>query len=277
MKILFGTAGIPLQCKGASSAEGIKCVRQLGLDAMELEFVHGVKMSEAAARECGEAAARERVSLSAHAPYYVNLVSEEAAKRSAGFKHVAETCKALHYAGGGRAVFHAGFFQGRDAGKVFEEMREVFSQLTEFVEKETPSVVLAPEVTGKPSAFGSLDELLRLAKEFGLKRVNPCIDFGHLHARSNGGLKAKQDFQKVFEKVKGELGERGLQALHIHFTGIAFTEKGERNHLPIASNSPSPKFFAECLREFECGGTVISESPLIEEDALALKKLFERS
>ena len=47
----FGPAGVPLQCEERSSYAAVKCINKLGLNALELQFVRGVKMSESLAKE----------------------------------------------------------------------------------------------------------------------------------------------------------------------------------------------------------------------------------
>ena len=163
----FGTAGIPIRCKSGGSLAGIKCVRELGLDAMEFEFVHGVRMSEALAKQCGQEAKRLDVSLSAHAPYFINLISENPSIRNMSKHHVMETCRVLDAAGGGRAVFHAGFYGKMQHQAAFEEMLEMLGDLHEKVKNARLSVVLAPELSGKRTQWGSLSELCDAAKQIG--------------------------------------------------------------------------------------------------------------
>jgi deoxyribonuclease-4 len=274
--MFFGTAGIPLQCPERNSLNGIKWDAEHGLRAFEFEFVQGVRVGKEAMRECGKAAEELRVSLSAHAPYFVNLISEEEHKRIASKERILQTARAVQEAGGGRIVFHPGFYGKMNGEQAMKEMREEFSSLVSLVEKEgLDEIVLAPETTGKGSAFGSLQELLDLSREFGLNKVNLCIDFGHLHARGNGELKTREKFEEKISLVKSRLGEKGLKSLHCHFTGIAFSEKGERHHLEISSKSPDFNHCALALRKFDCDGTIISESPNIESDAMEMKGVWE--
>jgi len=269
-ELLFGTAGIPLRCKGETSAEGIRCVKRLGLGAMELEFVHGVKMGGEAAEECRKAAAETGVSLSVHAPYYINLLSVERQKLGLSRHNVMESCRVLEKCGGGKVVFHPGYYGKLDKKKAFELMRAQFEWLHDACKSEgLKKTALAPETTGKHSAFGDLGELLALAKE---TRVSITIDFAHLHARLFGGLQKRADYAAILDSVEGKLGKTALKDLHCHFSGIEFTQKGERRHLPVSSNSPPFAPLAQELKARKCGGTIICESPLIEEDALALQR-----
>jgi len=267
---LFGTAGIPLRCKGTASAEGIRCVKKLGLGAMELEFVHGVKMGEDAAEDCRVASQEAGVSLSVHAPYYINLLSEDKQKLALSRHNVLASCRVLEKCGGGKVVFHPGYYMKLEKANTFALMKESFSELRDACKAEgLKKTKLAPETTGKHSAFGSLEELLLLAKE---TKIGLTIDFAHLHARLNGGLQKRADYAKVLDAVETSLGKQALKELHCHFSGIEFTEKGERRHLPVASNSPPFAPLAQELKARKCGGTIICESPLNEGDALALQR-----
>jgi len=277
MKVRFGTAGIPLSCKGGS-LEGIQCVRDMGLDAFEFEFVHGAKMGLGLAAECGKTAREAGVSLSAHGPYYVNLISEDAEKARASVERILQTARILSAAGGGRAVFHPGYYGKKGADAAYKEMKKRFREIVEKIAAEKLNAVLAPETTGGAAEFGSLQELISLSREFGTNRVNLTIDFAHVHCREGKGwVKEKKDYAKIFYEVEKRLGKQGVQNFHSHFTGVRFTEKGEKNHLAIDSDSPPFKPLAELLAEQGYAGTIISESPTIEADALAMKRIYEKS
>ncbi|MFH1257398.1 MAG: TIM barrel protein [Candidatus Micrarchaeota archaeon] len=274
MGMVFGTAGIPLRCEGGT-LEGMQCVSDLKLKAMELEFVHSVNLKEEGAKKVADTAGKLGLVLSVHAPYYINLLSEEKHKRDASRMRIAESCRIGGIASASRIVFHPAFYGKMEKGKALEEMKVQISMiLDELEERKVGDVVLAPEVMGKVSQFGTIGENFSLSAEFGIGSVNPCIDFGHLHARTNGGLKKKSDFAAILDEVGG-YGKKYLQTLHIHFEGINYTEKGERNHLPISSNSPDFSLLAEALVEKGCSGTIICESPELENDALKMKEIYE--
>ncbi len=273
--IIFGTAGLPIRSRG-TTLDGLQCVHDLKLQAMELEFVHSVNLKEEAARKVGELAGKLGLVVSAHAPYYINLLSEDKYKRDASRIRIIESCRIGGLACAKRIVFHPAFYGKMEKKQAYEEMEgQVDLILQQLNSRKIENTILAPEVMGKISQFGTIGENFSLAKEFGFEKVNPCIDFGHLHARTNGGLKKKGDFIKILEEVE-QFGKRHLQTLHIHFEGIAFTEKGERNHLPISSKSPDFQLLAEALVEKNCSGTIICESPEIENDALEMQEIYGR-
>lgn len=284
--ILFATAGIPLCAKTSGMLEGLKKVRELGLDACEWEFVRGVRYNRSHAKEVGEAAARNKVSLSCHAPYYLNLLSDELKKKAYSKHLILESARMLSDAvkagapcgpGGGRVVFHAGYYGKLDKKRAAKEMLVVMRDVVEKMKMEKLATTLGPELTGKLTQWGSFEELVELASEFSLAEVNPTIDFAHYLARGNGLLKTKEDYEKVFDALEKGLGKKVLKNLHMHFTSVFFSEKGERHHLTIDKNQPPFKPLAEALKERKCEGMIVSESPTNEADALLMKKIFEKA
>ena len=267
--IHIGTAGVPLGSPERDTNSGIRYVKKLGLDALEIEFVRNIYLDKKAAQEVGKTANESNVKLSIHAPYYINLNSDEKEKIEASKKRILESARIGLEAGVRIVVFHPGFY-GKTSTKE-ETLANIMKQMAEIretLDKEGNDIILGPETTGKVSQFGTLDELIEIAKN--IKGVLPAVDFGHMHARFNGGLKSKQDFQNVFDKFRNNF----KQPMHIHMTGIKYSQKGELEHLEIDSNEPDYRHFAEILKEGRIDATVISESPNIEADALKLKRML---
>ncbi len=276
--MIFGTAGIPLSCPERDSLAGIAFVRKLGLDAFEFEFVHSARMAKEKAVECAKAAKENNVVLSAHAPYYINLCSDEPEKVAASKVRILDTARILESAGGGRVVVHSGYYGKLEKKKAYELVKEGYLDVLDSMKKEgIRKAIVAPETTGRPSAFGNLEELYTLASEIGFERFKPTVDFAHLHARANGALKEKTDFDRIFETVESLVGKQGTRQLHCHVAGIQYSIKGEIRHLTIDSKSPDFSLLAQSLADNKCSGTIISESPNIEADALAMKKEYEKA
>jgi len=271
--MLFGTAGIPHSSKDHDSASGIARLKELGLDAMELEFVRGVHMSEKTAGEIGETAKEKGILLRVHAPYFINLNSKEKSKLDASKRRILDSARIGEKAGAKIVTFHPGFFQGQDKQEVLEKVMGEIEGLAEHVEGEGWSIRLAPETTGKPTQVGSLEETLEMCRK--VKGLLPMIDFSHLHARDNGRFKEKKDFLETIEKIPGKY----LKGLQMHASGIRFTAKGERNHLNMEEdgNTFNYKHFIEALKQKRVSGCVICESPNLEDDAFLMKKHWEKS
>ncbi len=276
--IRFGPAGIPIGTPGKrGTAEGIAYCREIGLGAMEVEFVHGVKMGEATALQAGEAARKNDVFLSCHAPYYINCCAKEELKIKGSVRHIVATAQAAFWLGATPIVIHPGFYMGRPAAECRKLVVSTLRRCLDEMEKRKISgVQIGAELTGKKSAYGSLDEIIGLAEEFGDKHVVPVVDFAHYHARE-GKLKTVEDFARVLEKVEERAGTEAAKHFHCHFSGIEAIEAGEKKHLPIASKSPPFEPLARAWEANGWEGTVICESPLLEKDALTMQAIYNRA
>ncbi|MCM1985494.1 TIM barrel protein [Methanococcoides seepicolus] len=271
-QLLFGTAGAPLSSKKKGSIEGIKRVREIGLDCMELEFVRGVRMKEETAANVRQTAEEENVALSVHAPYYINLNSAEAEKIEASIERIYQSARIGALCGASSIVFHPAYYQGQSSEKVMEKVTVLLEGLTSRLADEGIDVVLRPEITGKATQFGSLEETLMMASA--IEGVMPCIDFSHLHARSCGEYNTMEEFRSVLESVENTLGRGGLDNMHCHVSGIAYGDKGEKNHLVLSESDLNYMDLMAVFQEFDIKGLVICESPNLEEDALLLKSTF---
>lgn len=272
-RLRFGTAGIPLRVKKRDTEVGIAEVVHLGLDAMEMEFVRGVKMGEKKAEAVRRAAKRHDVVLTAHAPYYINLNSKDDKKREASIERIVATAHIARLCGGYSIVFHPAYYGGMAPEKVYDVVKRSIARALESIGSQKRGVWVRPETMGKPTQFGTLDEVLSLSQE--LDGVLPCIDFSHLHARE-GKMNTYEEFRTVLERVEAALGADALKEMHCHVQGIEYTEKGEKRHLNLEE---SDFHYHELLRafvEFDAGGVVICESPNIEEDAMLLKRTYEQ-
>jgi deoxyribonuclease-4 len=268
MAVRFGPAGVPIQCEGDSTIDGVRCCAELGLSAMEMEFVRGVRMKDDYAKEIRPVAEELDISLSSHAPYYVNLCSQEAPKIANSEKHIITAAKATFLAGGGITVFHPGYYQKSSPQEAFDAAKQVLTRIEEKLKQDGISIRLGAETVGKKSAFGGLDENIKLSQE--LEMVEPCIDFAHLLARGDAKLESEDDYLKIFQRLENELGDY-VRRFHCHFSEINFTEKGERNHLPLGTNNMPPfKPFMKVLAENGYSGTIICETPEIDVDALKM-------
>ena len=268
----FGTAGVPLSSADDSSSAGIDRVRELGLDCLELEFVRGVHMGLDTAAKVREKAAAAGVRLSVHAPYFINLNSEDPGKRLASQERLLKTARVGDACGATSAVFHAAFYGKDTPEKAYAAVRAELAAVMSIVRGERLSIALRIETMGKRSQFGSLDEVLSLCRDVdGLK---PCLDFSHLHARE-GKVNSYQDFERVLAKVARKLGPRALRDVHIHIAGIHFGDKGEIKHLNLEETDFRYDEWLQALRDFGVEGTVICESPNLEGDAVMLKRLYD--
>jgi deoxyribonuclease-4 len=274
-KLLFGTAGMPISTpEPRSTIEGIKRVNALSLEGMELEFVHSVNISKEKAPEVKKIAAEREVVLTCHGSYYINLNAVERPKMHASVSRVLSCARTAELAGAVSMTFHAGFYLKDSPEKTFSNIKKCFEEITDELKSTKNKITIRPETTGKGKQFGSLEELLLLSSEF--DNVLPCIDFSHLHARSNGKFNSYAEFRKVLEDSEKVLGKEFLKNLHCHVSGIAYSEKGEQNHLFLEESDFKYKELLQALKDMDCAGIIVCESPNIESDALLLKKTYEK-
>ena len=269
--LLFGTAGVPLSTSEDSSLAAIERIKALGLDCLEIEFVKGVKMGLDTARKVREKAAALGVRLSVHAPYFINLNSEDPGKRLSSQERLLNTARVGAACGAGSVVFHAAFYGKDSAEKTYEAVKGELKTLLSIVRTERLPVTLRIETMGKRSQFGSLDEVLMLCHD--IDGLQPCLDFSHLYARE-GKVNSYTDFHRVLSKVARKLGPRALRNVHIHIAGIHYGDKGEIKHLNLEDADFRYDEWLQALRDLAVEGLVICESPNLEGDALMLKKLY---
>ena len=269
-KLRFGTAGIPLSAKGLGSQEGIKKVRELGLDSMELEFVHSVNLSEEKAYAVKEEARKNDVVLTCHAPYYINLNSPDKAKLKASIGRILNSARILNAAGGWSVCMHAAFYMKSD--DIHKKLKPEFEKIVKTLKNEGNNVWIRPEIGGKRSQYGSLEEIIKMCQE--VEQMMPCIDYAHFHARDNGG-KTHKDFIASLVLLEKELGKEALKNMHMHVEGIEYSDKGEKNHLNLEKSDFKWKELLQALKEFDAKGVLICESPNIENDALMMQKFYK--
>ncbi|MBI5228085.1 TIM barrel protein [Candidatus Micrarchaeota archaeon] len=273
MSIRFGPAGIPLSCKETSTLSGVKCCKDIGLDAMELEFVHGVRMKDVSAAEIKSAAGDLDIRLSSHAPYYVNLCTNDPAKRENTIRHIFHSARTTALCGGIITVFHPGFYQKLSPQEAFAAAKKTLLEIEEKLKQNKIKIRLGAETVGKKSAFGGLLENIKLSQE--LDFVEPVIDFAHLHARGDFRINGESEYKAIFDLLERELGDY-VKRFHCHFSEINYSEKGELNHLDLGTKDEPPfRPFMKVLAENGYSGTVICESPKIDLDALLMKQTYE--
>ena len=273
--LLFGTAGIPHSSSlPKASQTGIMRVHELGLGCMEVEFVNGVRMSHKTALAVGAVAKNRGIKLTAHGPYYINLNSQEQEKVNASKERILQTARMAHAFGGQSITFHAAFYMKQPPEKVYDIVKRHLTEIVEQLDKEKKLISIRPEVMGKGSQFGTVNEILRLSTE--IEWVAPCIDFAHLHART-GKFNTYNEFSQVLDQVGEKLGREGLDSLHLHVSGINYGEKGERNHLNLNESDFQYAELIQALKDHAAKGILICESPNLEEDALLLQGVYKTS
>ncbi|MBN2095141.1 MAG: TIM barrel protein [Candidatus Aenigmarchaeota archaeon] len=258
--ICLGPGGLPTITKG-DTIQGLKDLHSIGLNFMELEFVHSIYLKKDKAIEIGKAAKELGIGLSVHGPYYVNFGNPE--KFAPSKKRILDSCEIAHHLGAKYVVFHPGFYGKLAPETVYKMVLKNCLEIQEVILSNNWDVKLGLETTGKKSQFGTLDELIRICSE--LKVAEPVIDFSHIYARQGGHI----DYKEVLDKVKH------LKHLHTHFSNIEYTDAGERRHLPLGTAGPDFEELAREIVKRNIDITIICETPLLEQDSLKMKGFFE--
>ncbi|MBE0465742.1 MAG: TIM barrel protein [Candidatus Desulforudis sp.] len=280
MEALFGPAGNSASFYEEghkSSVDAPAWLHKLGLRAYEYQCVRGVNIGEKTARQLGEKAAEFGIALSIHAPYYVNLASGDPEQVVKSRNHLIRSLRAARWMGATRVVFHPGSVRG-DRGQALARARAALAEtVAEAAREGLDDIRLAPETLGRYSYLGLLDEILELCR-LGPNLI-PCVDFGHLHAITNGLLVDRTAYEVVLDRIADVLGPEALQRLHIHFSPVEFGPKGERRHRTLAEAGYGPEFLplAELLVERGLTPIIICESNGTQaEDACAYQEIYVR-
>lgn len=276
----FGAAGNSdsFYLEGHKASEEMpKWLSDMGLDAYEYQCGNGVRCGEATARKIAEKAKEHGIIMSVHSPYYINLATPEAEKRAGNINYILQSAQLVKYLGGDRVVVHSGALGKMTREEATEKAKECLKIVrSEMINAGFSDVRLCIETMGKINQLGNLDEVMELC------RVDdsylPCIDFGHLNARTLGGLKTKADYEEIFDTIENKLGSERVKVFHSHFSKIEYTKGGEKKHLTYEDNvyGPDFDFVAEIMAERDIGATIICESAGTQaEDALTMKKIYE--
>jgi deoxyribonuclease-4 len=273
--LLFGTGGAPNStAKPRNAINGIKRIAELGLGCTELEFVYGVRMTEMEAQQVASTARKLRVRLTAHAPYYINLNAHEHDKLISSQDRLIQTAHIGSLCGVADIAFHTAFYMKDSPEEVYARVKQLLVGIVAEIKRENKFIWLRPELMGKVSQFGSLEELLTLCSQ--VDGLAPCLDFAHLHSRT-GKYNSYYEFKAVLNQLEKKLGRPALDNLHLHVSGINYNNKsGEIMHLNLQESDFKYTELLQALKELEVKGVVICESPNLEEDALHLLETYHK-
>jgi deoxyribonuclease IV len=283
-RLHIGPSGMPAPGPGgalpkdAGACDAVAFCLERGWDTMELAFVHNVYLKPAEAEQLAALSRERRFPLSAHGSYYINLASVEREKIGASRARIVQAAERIAQAGGHSVVYHSAFYTGRDPldvhMTVIEQTRKVEAELRE----RDIRVWLRPELTGKPTQHGEADELIKLANS--VETVLPCIDWAHLHARTNGAFNSYDEWCTVLDRLeRGIRNKNVLQRMHMHLSGIEYGPKGEKRHIPLATADLRYKELMQALKQAGVCGTLVVEAPAISQhdDLARVRDAWERA
>lgn len=278
----FGPAG-----NGDSFAEmGYKRTEQtveylvkMGLNAFEYQCGRGVRVNENTMAKLAAAGKANGIKFSLHAPYYISLSSTEEEKRRNSVDYILQSARAVKLLGGDRIIVHSGSCSKMSREQALILAKESMSwAIAALDENGLGDVHICPEVMGKINQLGTLDEVMELCRLD--ERMLPCVDFGHLNARTFGSLKEKSDFERVLDTIENKLGSERMRGFHIHFSKIEYTENGgEKKHLTFSDEVYGPDYepLLELLVKKNSCPTVICESAGTQaEDARTMRNCYEK-
>lgn len=258
--LCFGTVGSPQSTPTSGTPAAIAHSRALGLDHLEIAWVRSVTATEKTCAEIKAAAETHNISLSIHAPYFINLNSQTSELMGKSDARLLKAARVGYQAGARDIVFHPGSYHSQPPEQVYERIKEKLVEIRGILDEEGVNVILRPETMGKVAVFGTLDELLQLSKE--IPGVLPCIDWAHLHAREGDGtFNSYDEFADALKRVKDTLRDEGLKSLHCHLSGIEYTKKGEKKHLPLNQADIQYRELVQALVDFDTAGTIAIEAP----------------
>lgn len=270
-ELKFLTAGMPLRTdKKRGYENALEILNEMNLDGIEVEFVQGVRMSDKSRQVVKDAS--KKYTFTAHGPFFINLNAREQEKIDASITRIIDTATVANEFGGYSITYHAAFYLGNDKDVVFKRVADRTAQIIEILEKENNKIWIRPETTGKATQWGDIDEIIKLSKEF--DQVLPCVDFSHIHARSGGAFNTYDEFCGILDNIASNLGEKAMNNFHAHLAGIAYTAKGEKNHLPLEESDMNYKDLLRAMKKFDLKGVVVCESPNIEDDCKLIKDYY---
>jgi deoxyribonuclease-4 len=277
----FGPAGIPPSFRfvKAGLAEVPRLLQEEGLDAFEYEAVRWGKkpqIKEEDAEELGLAAKEEDVWLSVHGSYFINLcgnkrIVEASKERLIACAIAAKWMKARV------VVFHPGFYGENSPEQAFKACLKAMQETVEAIRSlGIDDVKVGPETMGRLYQLGSLDEILRLCEK--VEQSHLVIDWSHLHAREQGRFRTVNDFRQIVETVESTLGTEFAENMHCHFTKIEFASQGEKRHHTLEEARYGPEFemLAKVISEFKLRPVIISESPILDIDAIRMRDILQK-
>jgi deoxyribonuclease IV len=272
--MLFGTVGTPISTpkKPGGSIGAIQTLKELKLGALELGWVQSVRVTEEKCAEIRQTAKDCSIHLSVHAPYYINLNADEE-EWPKSRQRLMDAAYYGNLAGATDIIFHPGSYFERPAEEVLKIALPRLAGCAVELRKNGNLVNLRPETMGKSAMLGSFEDTLIMSKE--IEGVLPCLDFAHLHARpGDGSVNSTDEWKAMIESYEKALGVDSLKKLHIHLSGIEYSTKGEKNHLPLRESDLNIQQLLETLKKAGCSGRILCESPILEEDAQFMQVLW---
>ncbi|MCI7692361.1 MAG: TIM barrel protein [Oscillospiraceae bacterium] len=276
--ITFGPGGNSISWGKRKFPEDLPAyLGELGLDGYEIECGRGVRISESTVRKLPEIARESGIYVTLHAPYFISLSSVEEEKRLNSVNYILESAKAAKSVGAQKIVVHSGSCSKMTRAEAVYLAKQTLKKAQETLDENGLSdIIICPETMGKINQLGTLEEVLELCGVD--ERFLPTVDFGHLNARTLGGIKERADYAKMLDLIENALGRERLSKMHIHFSKIEYTAGGEKKHLTFADEhfGPDYKPLLEEIKQRGLSPSIICESDGTQaEDAAEMKRFYD--
>ena len=244
-----------------------------GLDAYEYQAGNGLTASDPTLKKIGDAARLHGIKMSLHTPYYISLSGVETEKRLKSIDYIKKSLHAASLLGADTIVIHSGSAAKISRTEAIALARDTLERAID--EVGDTSVRLGLETMGKINQLGDLNEVMSLCELD--ERLIPCIDFGHLNARTLGQVNNLEAFEFIINEIGNRLGEYRQKHFHSHFSKIEYTTGGEKKHLTFEDQIFGPNFepLMDLIYKLGLEPTFICESDGTQsEDALSMKKYY---
>ena len=280
MSIRFGTAGISdsFDAMGFKNSLDIPAyIERFQLHAFEYQCGRGVRLGLDKAAEMARRAEKPDILFSVHAPYFISMSSMVEETRLKSIDYILQSCRLVRALGGRRVIFHSGSCGKQSREEALEKALDTMQRIVKTVDEEGfDDITLCPETMGKIGQLGTLDEVLALCGVD--KRITPCIDFGHLNARTLGGIQTKQDYADILDRMQQVLQDERARNFHVHFSRIEWSKGGEKRHWTFADTQFGPDYppLIQLLKERQLSPVIICESAGTQaEDALRMQEYYQ--
>ncbi len=279
MSAKFGPAGNAESFPYKSSVEAPRWLQELGLDCYEYQCGKGVRVKEETAVALGRQALERGIALSLHAPYFINLANPDPESQEKTIGYITSACRVADQMGATRVVIHSGALMKRTREEAMAIALPFLKEIVAVCEDQGfGHITLCPETMGKINQLGDLDEVLRLCQVH--ESLVPCVDFGHLYARSLGADEGAEAVERMLSRMESELGADRASRFHSHFSHIEFTPNGgEKCHRTFDDDGgygPAWEPLAQAIAARGWSPTFICESAGTQaEDAVTMKRIYQ--
>lgn len=262
-----------------SSLDAPLWLKNKGLNAYEYSFSRGINISDFLATTLGEKCRENDITLSVHAPYYINLANPDPKMIEKSIGYIISSLKIMRTMGATRLVFHPGSCQDMPREEAYEHLKTNMKLLVQRIEGEhfDFTFIVCPETMGKSNQLGTYEEVGEICTY--ADWLVPTLDFGHINALTQGSLKTETDFEKIIEFLIDKIGSNKVKNIHIHFSKIMYKEKGEIKHLTFEDSEYGPEFepLARVIKKYNLSPVIICESRGTQaEDASTMQTIFDR-